>query len=183
MRVVHPISLSLAAPGSGGAISIEGESVDQFRHEKSGYGDSTGARKNKSITSNSCETSSRVLCNGPLEALAGGALSSRFHGWNGISGRRYVCSVFPVVPDALFGGLPDFATGIALAARSEGRGHYRLIRIFEFGWEGDRFLGHPGEIEAALMQGTQEWHIHLLAEEKRDRRAVIADLGGLIRIL
>jgi len=71
MRVVHPISLSLAAPGSGGAISIEGERVDQFRHEKSGYGDSTGARKNKSITSNSCETSSRVLCNGPLEFQAG----------------------------------------------------------------------------------------------------------------
>ncbi|ACB97118.1 hypothetical protein Bind_3561 [Beijerinckia indica subsp. indica ATCC 9039] len=185
MRVVHPLSLSILR-GRGAA--------DAGLIEVGALGFENGPRKRTSASSwtkseNRSETfpSPRArlgsLTNAPLGALAGGTLASHFHGWKGLSGQRYVCSIFPIVQDDPLGGLPDFSVGIALAARRGETGHYRLVRIFEFGWRDEIFLGHSRDIEMSLAQGADEWHIHLLAGGVQERRATIADLGGLMRAI
>ena len=60
--------------------------------------------------------------NTALASLAGGDLEERFHAWRGRSGRRYICSVFPVDHRAADAGLPEFAEAIVIAVRA---GHRR----------------------------------------------------------
>src|SRR5580704_1956678 len=52
---------------------------------------------------------------GPLGCLVGAAFASHFHSWRGTSGKRYVCSVFPVLEGKELCSLPEFDGAIALA--------------------------------------------------------------------
>lgn len=114
--------------------------------------------------------------NAPLDCLAGGALASRFHAWRGLSGRRYVCSVFPARRNLSWGGMPEFDDAVVLAVAADAWGARRRIAVFEFHSRRGRFCGDPDRVGAALEAGASEWHVHLLAERPWTRRAVIADL-------
>jgi hypothetical protein len=124
------------------------------------------------------QSPSVAAADAPLACLAGGALASRFHAWYGLSGRRYICSVFPVVEEAAAGGLPEFEAGIVIATAKDRRGQRRALAAFELSWDGES-VKHKGQIDAALKAGASEWHVHLLAESLAQRRASLADLAGL----
>jgi hypothetical protein len=115
-----------------------------------------------------------LLVHAPLASLTSSVLGPRFHAWYGRSGRRKVCSVFPVLESQEAQGLPDFSEAIVIAARREPTGLY-AIAVFALGEKEDR----GALIEAALRAGAMEWHVHLLAADENERRALLEDLGGL----
>jgi hypothetical protein len=112
--------------------------------------------------------------NEALQSLAGGPLAGRFHAWRGGSGQRYVCSVFPVnaEPDA---GLPDFCDTVVIAATRTSDGLRRPVGLCQCEPGANSYARECFIIEA-LAAGASEWHIHLLATEMKQRRAVIADI-------
>jgi hypothetical protein len=114
----------------------------------------------------------------PLDCLAGAALGARFHSWRGASGRRYICSVFPVCAGAELGGLPEFDEAVALAVSRDGEGRRRRIAVLDLCWRDGRFAGDLRAAGDAVSAGASEWHIHLLAGDACARRAAIADLSS-----
>lgn len=113
--------------------------------------------------------------NAPLRSLAGETLASRFHAWRGASGRRYICSVFSVEADALDVGLPDFVDAIAMAVAREPDGSRRRISLFLNEATSDP-AARRAFVAEALAKGAIEWHIHLLAVDGWQRRAVATDI-------
>ncbi len=113
--------------------------------------------------------------NAPLDSLAGGSLASRFHAWRGASGRRYIFSVFGADRSAPDAGLPDFAEAIALAVARDDRGSRRCVALCL-----NEATTDPATrqhfVAAALAAGAVEWHIHLLAEDPQQRRAIAKDI-------
>lgn len=124
-----------------------------------------GRRRSASMTSNA-----------PLGCLTGGALASRFHAWHGKSGRRYICSVYPVDPHSPSAGLPELDGAVVIGAAIDVRRERSRLVVFETCWsEGGLSRGSEG-LEAALAAGAREWHVHLLATSAASRHAVILDL-------
>lgn len=117
-----------------------------------------------------------AAANAPLDCLAGGALASRFRAWRGLSGRRYVCSVFPASCEGPLGGLPEFNAAVAIAVAADACGRRSRVSVFELCWRDGRFEGDPKCIRDALEAGASEWHVHLLAASPQARRAAINDL-------
>ncbi len=111
----------------------------------------------------------------PLASLAGSVLGPRFHAWYGRSGRRTICSVYPVLEDQPGRGLPDFTCAIVIAA---GRDNGRLssLVVFAFGENEDK----SASICEAISAGALEWHVHLLAQDSKARSALLQDLTGRI---
>jgi hypothetical protein len=120
--------------------------------------------------------SASVKANAPLDCLSGGALASRFHAWLGRSGRRYVCSVFPVDLDDPSAGLPELDGAVVIAVGFDRRRERFPIAIFEISAADAPLSFGRAARDAALAAGIREWHIHLLAESDAARRAVIFDL-------
>lgn len=114
--------------------------------------------------------------NAPLDCLAGGALASRFHAWHGGSGRRYVCSVYPVQSHILSTGLPDFDGAVAIGVMIDEHGRRARASVFELCRDNARLAGRCKGFDAALEAGVEEWHVHLLAASPAARRAMILDL-------
>ncbi|MEJ0095295.1 MAG: hypothetical protein WDN46_18390 [Methylocella sp.] len=114
----------------------------------------------------------------PLDCLMGRALAAHFHAWRGASGKRYVCSVFPVTSNDWLGGLPQFDAAVALAVGVDGEGQRTRVNTVELSWSEGQFTGDLTCVRAALRAGACEWHIHLLAENPRARQAMIDDLEG-----
>ncbi|MGA3302953.1 MAG: hypothetical protein ABSC72_06650 [Methylovirgula sp.] len=101
-------------------------------------------------------------------------MASRFHAWHGASGRRYICSVFPVDPDAPDAGLPDFAEAIALAVAADADKGQKCIALFLY--DGSTAARARNDfIASALKAGAVAWHIHL-AEDPQQRLAVAKDI-------
>jgi hypothetical protein len=105
-----------------------------------------------------------------LKALAGMPIASRFCSWIGLSGRRYVFSVYPAsecpaFPDAVLIGVVRDMTGrrCVVSARDTG--------------------GFPEPVIASVRRelGTfgsgLELHLHLLAASSAERAATVADLA------
>lgn len=131
-----------------------------------------GAAAGRSVVANQ----NAVPSNGPLTCLSGGSLAKRFHAWSGRSGRRYICSVFPVKADEPEAGLPDFAGAIVIAVGIDADLR-RPLAFFDFTGEASEtcdlrrtFLGE------ALAASAREWHVHLLATDPEHRQLVKADL-------
>jgi hypothetical protein len=118
----------------------------------------------------------RFGADGPLRCLSGGALSARFHKWRGASGQGYVCSVFPVRAGAEFGGLPDFDSAVAIAVARDAKGQRRPLAVLDLCWREERLYGDLESVGAALRSGASEWHVHLLANGDKARKAVISDI-------
>ena len=115
---------------------------------------------------------------GPLGCLVGAAFASHFHSWRGTSGKRYVCSVFPVLEGKELGGLPEFDGAIALAVACDVRGRRRKIAVLDFSWGDGRFTGDLNGAGDALRAGAREWHVHLLAGDSEARRIAINDIAS-----
>ncbi len=112
----------------------------------------------------------------PLESLADVALAARFRQWRGASGRRYICSIFPVRAGEPLGGLPEFDGAVVIAAACGAAG-LRRVAVFTSCWRDEAFCGDPDAVAAALRCGACEWHLHLLADNGPAQRAALADLA------
>lgn len=115
-----------------------------------------------------------------LASLAGGDLAARFHAWRGRSGRRYICSVFLVDPQAGDAGLPEFAEAIVIAVGQDIGGERRVVAFLQCE-HGATALARQAFVAAALKAGAQQWHVHLLTANPQKRRAAIEDIEALCR--
>jgi len=148
-------------------VQLRDIAAPHARHDGPGFAD---AERFESLRLRS------AAANAPLDCLAGGALASRFHAWRGLSGRRYICSVFPARRNAWLGGLPEFDDAVTIAVKRDAHGELRRIMVFEPCWSDGRFRGDPDCVNEALSAGGCEWHVHLLAKSPEARRTAIADL-------
>ncbi len=110
----------------------------------------------------------------PLASLAGSVLGPRFHAWYGRSGRRTICSVYPVREDEPGRGLPDFTWAIVIAAGRE-NGKLYSVAVFAFVENEDK----SSHLNEAVSAGALEWHVHLLAQDQKTRSFVLRDLKNM----
>ncbi|WP_297296951.1 hypothetical protein [uncultured Methylovirgula sp.] len=116
--------------------------------------------------------------NTALASLVGGDLAERFHAWLGRSGRRYICSVFPVDRRDSEGGLPDFAEAIVIAVKADAAGQRRVVGFCQCE-HGAGPVARHAFVSAAIAAGAQQWHVHLLTADPQKRRAAIEDIEAL----
>jgi len=102
----------------------------------------------------------------PLAALDRVApkAAAQFRRWRGRSGQGYVVSVYPIE------ACPDYIDAIALAVSGSSG---RAVWIGETGDGGEAFRRN---LLHAARAGASEVHIHLLADDARERRSAIEDL-------
>ena len=93
----------------------------------------------------------------------------RFCAWKGVSGRRYVTSIYS------FADCPDYENVVALAVRRDWDGTRTIVDAVDLGPFPLVALAGDGMQQARLM-GANEVHLHLLADTANARQAVIADL-------
>ena len=107
----------------------------------------------------------------PLAALESTGLEDLFRFWRGVSGRRYVCTVYPVDAPPAFDG----ARAVVLAVRKSGDGA-EIAFVFRPG-------PHSGDEDflvwarKARQCGASEWHVHLLANTSAARDFAAHDLA------
>ena len=105
-----------------------------------------------------------------LAALAGMPISSRFCSWIGLSGRRYVFSVYPASE------CPAFRDAVLLAAVRDMTGQRRAILVRETGAFPEPVVAEAQRELRAFGPGV-EFHLHLLAASPAQRAATVADLA------
>jgi hypothetical protein len=105
-----------------------------------------------------------------LAALAGMPFSSRFCSWTGLSGRRYVFSVYPAST------CPAFCDAILLAAVRDGAGRRRVVSVRETGAFPEPVVAKAQRELRAFGPGL-EFHLHLLTTSGAERAATVADLA------
>ena len=108
-----------------------------------------------------------------LAALGGTTLASRFVSWAGLSGRRYVFSVYPAAD------CPAFSDAILLATICDADGRRRVARIRNTGAFPEPVLARARHDLEDLGRGL-EFHLHLLPSTAAERQAAIADLAALL---
>ena len=106
----------------------------------------------------------------PLAALPDGLLARRFHGWRGLSGRRYVCTIFAVPEEAL-----EFADAVVIAVARDASGLRRAVAVTQTG-DLAEVADFSLLVAAACAQEACEWHVHLMAQSVCARRAMLDDL-------
>ncbi|MBN9061707.1 MAG: hypothetical protein BGP06_20850 [Rhizobiales bacterium 65-9] len=95
--------------------------------------------------------------------------SERFCAWRGLSGQRYVTSIYR------FADCPDYENVVALAVRRDGDGRRTILAGLDLG--AFPIVALNGEtMRAAREQGANEIHLHLLADTPAARAAAIDDL-------
>ncbi len=105
-----------------------------------------------------------------LAALAGMPFSSRFCSWVGLSGRRYVFSVYPAAT------CPAFRDAVLLAAVCDMTGRRRAILVRDTDVFPEPVVAKAQRELYAFGAGL-EFHLHLLAASPADRTATVADLA------
>lgn len=105
---------------------------------------------------------------GAPEALAAAGLAARFHGWRGLSGRRYLTTVHRAE------SAPAYAGAVIVLARREDDGTRVAL------WAGRSPASAEALARLARRKGAAEVHIHLIAEAEDARAAVAADLASRI---
>jgi hypothetical protein len=123
----------------------------------------------------------------PLVGLAGSDLSPRFRWWRGVTGRRYMFSVFRLPPErcgsapadatARLDHVPRYDQAVVLAVACEAEEERRVVYMGETGTLPDVVFGGEA-LHQALRQGADEIHIHVLTEDAAGRRAMLSDLQG-----
>jgi len=80
------------------------------------------------------------------------SLRDRFFSWRGLSGRRYVCSIFKIGEEAF---VADITLGVAIGViRSGGDAHARFVtQLGQYG-NGEQLRAIGREL------GVNEWHVH-----------------------
>jgi hypothetical protein len=107
---------------------------------------------------------------GALAALAGMPFSARFSSWTGVSGRRYVFSVYPAST------CPAFCYAVLLAAVRDGPGRLRVVSTRGTGAFPEPVIARA-QRELRNFGPRLEFHLHLLPSSPADRAATIADLA------
>jgi hypothetical protein len=105
-----------------------------------------------------------------LAALAGMPFSARFYSWTGLSGRRYVFSVYPAST------CPAFCHAVLLAAVRDGPGRPRVVSVRETGAFPEPVVARAQREYRGFGPGL-EFHLHLLPSSPASRAATIADLA------
>jgi hypothetical protein len=105
-----------------------------------------------------------------LAALAGMPFSSRFCSWTGLSGRRYVFSVYPA------SACPAFCHAVLLATAREGPGRRRVVCVRDTGAFPEPVVARAEREFRGFGPGL-EFHLHLLPSSPTDRAAAVADLA------
>ena len=105
-----------------------------------------------------------------LAALDGMPISSRFCSWLGLSGRRYVFSVYPASE------CPAFRDAVLLAAIRDMTGQRRVVSVRETGPFPEPVVEKAQRELRAFGLGL-EFHLHLLAASSAERSATVADLA------
>ncbi|PPD44428.1 MAG: hypothetical protein CTY15_06840 [Methylocystis sp.] len=93
------------------------------------------------------------------------ALRSRFFSWRGVSGRRYVCSVFQNGEEAF---VSDVESGVVIGVTREGAS-IRPVFVLQ----ARKGVESRALRELARELNVAEWHVHFSAEE-----ATMRDLAG-----
>ena len=106
---------------------------------------------------------------GALAALAGLSFSSRFWSWTGLSGRRYVFSVYPA------SACPAFCHALLLVAVRDSPRRLRIVSLRDTGVFPEPVVARAQREFRAYGPGL-EFHLHLLPSSPEDRAATIADL-------
>ena len=119
----------------------------------------------------------RPALNQPLIGLVGSDLSRRFLHWRGVSGRRYLFSIFPLQRAASIDDAPRFHDAVVLAVVRDAAGDRRILVADETGALPDLFYA-SAELRGAVAAGANEIHVHLLAESVDGRAALLRDLDG-----
>jgi len=94
----------------------------------------------------------------PLRSLEASSLAPGFQAWFGRDGRRMICSVYPVQPQARFKGLPDFRDALVIAVRREGED---LKAVAFLSIEPEMSTDALAPLIAESAEDAQEWHVHL----------------------
>lgn len=105
-----------------------------------------------------------------LAALAGTSISSRFCSWIGLSGRRYIFSVYQA------GDCPAFRDAVLLAAVRDMTGQRRVVSVWETGAFPEPVVAEAQHELSPYGPGV-EFHLHLLTTSPAERRATVADLA------
>ena len=105
-----------------------------------------------------------------LAALDGMPISSRFCSWVGLSGRRYVFSVYPASE------CPAFRDAILLTAVRDMTGQRRVVSVRETGAFPEPVVEKAQHELRAFGPGL-ELHLHLLATSPLERAATVGDLA------
>jgi hypothetical protein len=105
-----------------------------------------------------------------LAALEGPPISARFCSWVGLSGRRYVFSVY------LASKCPAFRDAVLLAAVRDTTGQRRVVSVRETGSFPEPAVAKAQREFRALGPGL-EFHLHLLTTSPAERAATVADLA------
>jgi hypothetical protein len=105
-----------------------------------------------------------------LAALDGMPISSRFCSWIGLSGRRYVFSVYSPVE------CPAFRDAILLAAVRDMTGQRRIGAVRETGSFPEPVVADIQRELRAFGPGL-EFHLHLRATSPTERAAIVDDLA------
>ncbi|WP_348645188.1 hypothetical protein [Methylobacterium sp. BTF04] len=92
--------------------------------------------------------------------------------WRGRSGRRYVVGIHDLAELEL----DDMGEAVVIAVRRDAAGIGELISVATAG-ESPRERLARNWIARARHQGATEMHVHRLAEDEAERRAVVADLA------
>jgi hypothetical protein len=105
-----------------------------------------------------------------LAALAGMPISSRFCSWVGLSGRRYVFSVYPA------SDCPAFRDAVLLTVVRDMTGQRRVVSVRETGAFPEPVVARAKREYRVFGPGL-EFHLHLLAASAAERAATLADLA------
>lgn len=113
----------------------------------------------------------------PLAALRGSDLSRRFRHWRGMSGRRYLFSVFPLGADRSVDRCPRFDAAVVLAVKRGPDDGREILYLDQTGTVPD-LLFDGTQLKAAIAAGANEIHVHLLTDCAEARLAILCDLAG-----
>jgi hypothetical protein len=105
-----------------------------------------------------------------LAALEGMPISSRFCSWVGLSGQRYVFSVYPASE------CPAFRDAVLLAVVRDMTGQRRVVSVRETGPFPEPVV-ETAQRELRAFGPGLEFHLHLLATSPLERAATVADLA------
>jgi len=97
-------------------------------------------------------------------------LSSRFCSWVGLSGQRYVFSVYPASE------CPAFRDAVLLTVVRDMRGHRRVISVRETGPFPEPVV-EKAQRELRAFGAGLEFHLHFLATSPAERAVTVADLA------
>lgn len=101
--------------------------------------------------------------------LRGGQLS--LSSWRGRSGQRYVVGVHPLSETEIL----DVTDAIIIAVRRNGDGGAQLVDIATTG-SAPRQAARARWLASVRARGATEMHVHRLADNEEERRAIMADL-------